>query len=198
MLSVRDLHRPGLLDASFDLADRECVAVRGPSGSGKTLLLRALADLDLNDGEVTLDGRSRADIPAPQWRRLVTYVPAEPGWWAETVGGHFPDWSGALSLIEALMLPAASRDWPIARLSTGERQRFGLIRALLLRPRVLLLDEPTSGLDPEATAAAERLILKHIDEGNSAIWVTHDAGQAARVAARCLTVDHGHISEGSP
>lgn len=195
MLCVRDLHRPGLLDASFDLADRECVAVRGPSGAGKSLLLRAIADLDLNDGVVTLDDRSRADMPAPQWRRLVTYVPAEPGWWAETVGGHFPDWSGAASLVDALSLPAASRDWPIARLSTGERQRFALIRALLLRPRVLLLDEPTSGLDPEGAAAVERLVADHLALGNSAIWVTHDAEQAGRVAARSLAVDHGRLTE---
>ena len=100
MLSLRDLRRPGLVEASFELADGECVGVRGASGSGKTLLLRAIADLDPNDGIVQLDGRSRADMTAPAWRRLVAYVPAEPGWWAETVGAHFPDWSGALPLIE--------------------------------------------------------------------------------------------------
>jgi len=198
MLCVRDLHRPGLLDASFDLADRECVAVRGPSGAGKSLLLRAIADLDLNDGVVTLDDRSRAAMPAPQWRRLVGYVPAEPGWWADTVGAHFPDWAGAAPLVDALGLPGASRDWPIERLSTGERQRFALIRALGLRPRVLLLDEPTSGLDPEAGAAVEALVADHLALGNSAIWVTHDAAQASRVAARCLAVEHGRVSETAP
>ena len=169
--------------------------MRGPSGSGKTLLLRAIADLDPNAGVVKIDGRSRAEIPAPQWRRRVTYVPAEAGWWAETVGAHFPDWSGASSLVEALALPLSSRDWPILRLSTGERQRFALIRALLLHPRVLLLDEPTSGLDPEAVAAVEGLILAHLADGAGAIWVTHDVEQAARVAQRCLAVDRGRITE---
>lgn len=194
MLSVRGLRRPGLLEASFDLADRECIAVRGPSGSGKTLLLRAIADLDPNEGEVTLDRRSRAETPAPEWRRSVCYVPAEPGWWAETVGAHFPDWSKATALVEALGLPGSSRDWPISRLSTGERQRFALIRALLLQPRVLLLDEPTAGLDPDGVAAVEAEVLKHLATGAGALWVTHDAAQSGRVAGRRLAVEQGRVT----
>jgi len=59
MLAVRNLTRPGLEPTSFELAAGECVALRGPSGAGKTLLLRALADLDPNEGEVALDGTPR-------------------------------------------------------------------------------------------------------------------------------------------
>lgn len=195
MLSVSNLHRPGLVSATFDLADGECLVVRGPSGSGKTLLLRALADLDPNEGIVTLDGQSRAEMPAPQWRRMVTYVPAESGWWADTVGAHFPDWPAAAALVEAFGLSTSSRQTPIQTLSTGERQRFALIRALLLRPQVLLLDEPTSGLDSEAAAAVENEVARRLAEGASAIWVTHDAAQAERVARRCLEVDHGRVTE---
>ena len=73
----------------------ECVAIRGPSGGGKTLLLRAIADLDPNEGTVCLEGRNRATISGPDWRRLFGYVPAEPGWWAETVGNHFAEWKAA-------------------------------------------------------------------------------------------------------
>src|SRR5438046_3138824 len=54
--------------------------MRGPSGAGKTLLLRAVADLDPNEGLVTLEGRDRSTIAGPEWRRLVGHVPAEPGW----------------------------------------------------------------------------------------------------------------------
>jgi putative ABC transport system ATP-binding protein len=92
MLQVRDLRTNILRPASFALSVGECLAVRGPSGAGKTLLLRALADLDPNEGLVTLEGRNRSTIAGPEWRRLVGYVPAEPGWWAETVGEHFADW----------------------------------------------------------------------------------------------------------
>ncbi len=195
MLHVRGLHRPGLQPTSFDLADGECVAVRGPSGAGKTLLLRAIADLDPNEGEVALGGRRREELPAPLWRRLVTYVPGEAGWWGETVGAHFRDWSAAVPLAETLGLPASCREWPIVRLSTGERQRLALIRALLLRPRVLLLDEPTSGVDPDAAARVEKLIAAHLAAGAGALWITHDAAQARRVAQRCLVVEGGRVCE---
>ena len=106
LLSIRDLRRLHLA-ASFDLDAGECVAMRGASGSGKTQLLRAVADLDPNEGTVLLDGTPRGSVPAPAWRRLVAYVPAEPGWWADTVGGHFVDWAAAAPLAERLGLPAA-------------------------------------------------------------------------------------------
>ncbi len=196
MLLVRDLIRPGLGPVSFDLPDGEILAVRGPSGAGKSLLLRALADLDPNDGEVALDARSRAAMPAPQWRRLVCYVAAEPGWWAETPAAHFDDWEAAVPLVERLLLPAAIGVRPIALLSTGERQRLALLRALRLSPRVLLLDEPTGPLDAAATAAVEALVEELLAEGTSALWVTHDGRQAERIARGTLHLDHGAVVEG--
>jgi len=198
LLSVRSLARPGLQPLAFDLAEGECLAVRGPSGAGKSLLLRALADLDPNEGELSLDGQRREAMPAPRWRRLVTYLPAEPGWWAETVGAHFADWPAAEPLVETLGLPAASRAWPVSRLSTGERQRLALARALVQRPRVLLLDEPTAGLDETARNAVETLVAARLAEGAAALWVTHDAEQARRLAQRCLTVEGGRVTEGAP
>ena len=95
VLEVRDLRTAILKPASFALSMGECIALRGPSGAGKTLLLRAIADLDPNAGTVILENRDRSTIPGPEWRRLVGYVPAEPGWWAETVGEHFADRAAA-------------------------------------------------------------------------------------------------------
>src|SRR5213595_3783033 len=71
MLQVRDLRSRILKPASFSLSAGEALAVRGPSGAGKTLLLRAVADLDPNEGLVTLDGRDRSIFAGPEWRRLV-------------------------------------------------------------------------------------------------------------------------------
>lgn len=191
-LAIRDLSRPGLEPVSFTLAPGACLAVSGPSGSGKSLLLRAIADLDPNSGTVTLDGADRNHMPAPQWRRYVMYVPTEPGWWADTVADHFEDWSAALPWVSALGLPADCGGWPVQRLSTGERQRLGLIRALVKIPTVLLLDEPTSGLDPDATAAVEAAIDAYRTEHSAVIvWVTHDAAQAGRFAERRLTIENG-------
>jgi phosphate-transporting ATPase len=195
MLSVRGLRPPGVALESFDLAAGACVAVRGPSGAGKTLLLRALADLDPNQGEVTLDGEARDAMPAPRWRRLVTYLAAEPAWWADTIGEHFADWAAAAPLIAALGLPEECRNWAVAHASTGERQRLSLARGLAHRPRVVLLDEPTSGLDDEARRRAEDLLLEHFESGLGALWVTHDDAQAHRVAERCLIVADGRARE---
>src|SRR4051794_9301217 len=142
LLEVRDLHTAILKPASFALRVGECIALRGPSGAGKTLLLRAIADLDPNAGSVRLQGRDRATIPGPEWRGLVGYVPAEPGWWAETVGEHFVSWPTAVPMLARLGFPDETKAWPISRLSTGERLRLALARALIVRPKVLLLDEP--------------------------------------------------------
>jgi putative ABC transport system ATP-binding protein len=195
MLAIRHLFRPGLEVEPLTLANGECVAVRGPSGSGKTLFLRAIADLDPNQGDILLDGTARDAMPAPLWRRRVTYVAAEPGWWADTVGAHFQDWPAVAGLVESVLLPEACRGWPVLRLSTGERQRLGLVRALALAPRVLLLDEPTGALDPDAAAAVERLLRERFAAGTSALWVTHDVAQAARVARRALDVADGRVRE---
>ena len=120
LLQVRDLRTDILKPASFSLATGECIGVKGPSGAGKTLLLRAIADLDPNQGLVSLEGRDRSTIPGPEWRRLVGYVPAEPGWWAETVGEHFGDWTAAAAVLKGLGIPEEAKSWPIAPIPATE------------------------------------------------------------------------------
>jgi putative ABC transport system ATP-binding protein len=198
MLQVRDLRTSVLKPTSFSLSAGEALAVRGPSGAGKTLLLRAVADLDPNEGLVTLEGRDRSTIPGPEWRRLVGYVPAEPGWWADTVGEHFGDWTSALAFVRDLGFPNKAKEWPITRLSTGERLRLALVRALIMRPRVLLLDEPTAALDIASLTAVEALIDARTQTGLAVLWVTHDAEQARRVAHRLLVVEAGQVREKAP
>lgn len=195
MLRVRGLAFIGVDQVDFDLERGECVALTGPSGSGKTLLLRALADLDPNEGRVTLDGAARERFPAPRWRRLVGYLPVESGWWADLVGDHFPDREAAAELATALGLPAKALDWPVARLSTGERQRLALARALIQAPKVLLLDEPTSGLDGQATERVEALLRARLAAGTAILLATHDRGQAARMARRLLRLEGGRVTE---
>lgn len=198
MLTIRQLSRPGLAPFDLDLADGECVALSGPSGAGKTILLRAIADLDPNQGSVSLDGVGREAIAAPQWRRRVSFLPAEAGWWADTVAAHFPDRETAAALLPDLNLLPEALGWSISRLSTGERQRLALARVLLLAPRVMLLDEPTSGLDPEAAARVEAILQARLEQGAAILLVTHAPEQAGRMARRRLTIDHGRLAEGSP
>ncbi|WP_018263025.1 ABC transporter ATP-binding protein [Methylobacterium sp. WSM2598] len=187
-LQVEALRSP--LAGPFDLsvAPGEIVTIAGPSGAGKSLFLRMIADLDVNCGRVRLDGRCRAAMPAPEWRRLVPYVAAESGWWGETGAAHFaPGRRGAAaSLAARLGLPAGCLDGPVATLSTGERQRLALIRALVLTPPALLLDEPTGPLDPVATASVEAVLRERAAAGTIVLMVSHDPAQSGRLAARRL------------
>jgi putative ABC transport system ATP-binding protein len=126
---------------------------------------------------------------------MAPLVPAEPGWWADTVAEHFSEWTAALALVRDLGFPEQAKDWPIARLSTGERLRLALVRALMVRPKVLLLDEPTAALDPASVAAVEALITTRVRAGLAVLWVTHDAEQAKRIAHRLLVVTSGQVRE---
>ena len=185
------------LAGPFDLsvAAGTCVAISGPSGAGKSLLLRMIADFDPNQGEVWLDGRERRSWTAPAWRRQAVYAAAEPGWWAERVAEHFApaQKEATRALLPALGLPPAMMDAALTQLSTGERQRLALIRALVLESPMLLLDEPTGALDPEATACVEDVLRARLARGTVILMVTHSIEQAARVGQRTLRMAGGRL-----
>ena len=88
-------------------------------------------------------------------------------------------------------------DQPARRLSGGEQQRLALARALLTRPKILLLDEPTASLDPGSVMIIERLILEASSAGVKVIFVSHDIGQAKRLAADVVFLHQGAITEHS-
>lgn len=196
MLRIRNLKTAQLDVPSLDVANGECVAVMGASGAGKSLLLRAIADLDPNEADVSLDGSLRSAMPAYEWRRRVALLPAESGWWANTVGEHFRPGAPDLSSLEALGLPGDATGWLVARLSSGERHRLALLRALSLEPKALLLDEPTATLDADSTKCVEVALRNLLAAGAMILMTTHDADQAKRLAARTLRVAEGRISEG--
>jgi ABC-type multidrug transport system ATPase subunit len=179
----------------FVLRPGECVSVAGKSGAGKSVLLRMIADLDPHEGDAALDGAACSGMPAPKWRRMVTYVAAESGWWDEHVAAHFSPGTDFAALFPAFGIPAEASAWPVARLSTGERQRLALLRALSPANRVLLLDEPTSGLDAESTGLVEALLRGRLSGGTAILLVTHDPEQAARMASRHLEVRGGQLVE---
>ena len=85
-----------------------------------------------------------------------------------------------------------------SRLSGGEQQRLALARALATDPEVLFLDEPTANLDPAATAVIEAVVERIRDAGTKAIFVTHDIGQARRLADDIVFMHRGRICETGP
>ncbi|ATU72874.1 Putative ABC transporter ATP-binding protein ybbL [Gluconacetobacter sp. SXCC-1] len=175
-----------------------CVAVTGPSGSGKTVLLRMIADLDPHEGVARIDGLACPAMPAPQWRRLVQYVPAEPAWWSDAVLDHMADTDTVRDLVGRLGLRADCLHRPLSRLSTGERQRLALIRSLLLHPRALLLDEPCSALDAATTDRVEAVLHAVREQGTAIVLVSHDMQQAGRMAAGRFQMAQGHMEEIAP
>jgi UDP-glucose/iron transport system ATP-binding protein len=198
MLEGQALRRLYLGPIDFTLRPSECVSVAGKSGAGKSLLLRMIADLDPHEGDVTLDGAACSGMPAPEWRNMVTYVAAESGWWDERVAAHFSPGTDFAKLFAAVGISAEAWTWPVARLSTGERQRLALLRALSPQNRVLLLDEPTSGLDAENTGMVEALLRGRLAAGTAILLVTHDPEQASRMASRHFEVRDGRLIEETP
>lgn len=192
MLHIRDLTTALIGPVSLALEAGEITSLMGESGAGKSLLLRAIADLDPNRGELALDGAARDAMSAPDWRRQVALVPAQSGWWAPRVGEHFAPAPDPRPLLASLGLPEALA-WQVDRISTGEKQRLALARALQGAPKVLLLDEPTSGLDAQATITVESLIRNTAAKGVAVLIVTHDPAQAARLADRRFVIRAGRL-----
>lgn len=185
-LMLANLHSDLAGPYELNAATGDAIIITGRSGSGKSLFLRMLADLDVNAGSVFLDGKDRDGIAAPDWRALVMYVAAESGWWLDTVAEHFAaqDLPSATKLAAELGLSRGVLSAPVAQLSSGERQRWSLIRAVVRHPRVLLLDEPTGALDQTSVARVEGLLRRQVEQGTILILVTHDPGLAERMGGR--------------
>ncbi|HET9146961.1 MAG TPA: ATP-binding cassette domain-containing protein [Acetobacteraceae bacterium] len=186
----------GAAGGPFDitLGAGEAIAITGPSGAGKSVLLRMLADLDPHEGTVMLNGADRLTMPAPEWRKRVAYLAAEPGWWHDDAAPHFPDRARAEAMMPELALSPSLLDQPVHRLSTGERLRLALIRTLLGEPQILLLDEPTGPLDPNGTILVEALLKARLAAGKGLIIVTHEIEQAGRLDARGFRLESGRMT----
>jgi putative ABC transport system ATP-binding protein len=181
----------------LELAPGEILAISGASGSGKSLFLRMVADLDPNEGGITLDGVSRSGLAANVWRRLVPYVAAESGWWADTVHEHFAEdqRDTARRLANRLGVKSIQFDGLVNRLSTGERQRLALVRGLIINAPVTLLDEPTGPLDPVSVRSVEEVLAERAAGGAIIVLVSHDPLQGGRLGARRLQMVDGTLQK---
>ncbi len=183
---------------------RVCALI-GPNGSGKSVLLRtAHGLLEPDEGEVRFEGRPPpGDGLAFEGQALVFQ---HPSLFRGTVLENLllvPDPPGrprserrerALGMLDRVGLRSLAGA-PALKLSGGERQRLALARAWLTEPRLMLLDEPTASLDPSATEQVEQLIGDIRASGCRVLLVSHNLGQAARLADEVVFIHQGRLLE---
>jgi polar amino acid transport system ATP-binding protein len=198
----------------LDVAEHEVVCLIGASGSGKSTLLRCVNLLEPIDAgrivvggeEVTARGvdvndvRKRIGIvfqaynlfPHMTVLRNVTLAPVR------ALGSSRAEAEAeARALLERFGLAARASDYP-DRLSGGQQQRVAIVRALAMRPRLMLLDEVTSALDPELVAEVLQVIRELAEGGMTMVIATHEMSFARDIASRVCFLDDGVILEQGP
>jgi tungstate transport system ATP-binding protein len=174
--------------------------VMGPNGAGKSLLLRLLHGLiQPTAGSVLWGGRPADDTI----RRRQAMVFQRPVLLRRSVAANIDFVLGlrgsakrerTREILEEVGL-ADRAGQPARLLSGGEQQRLALARALALEPEVLFMDEPTASLDPASTAAIETVVHRAHSRGTKIFFVTHDLGQARRLAGDVVFLSRGRLAE---
>ena len=203
LLTATDLRIPGRLEAtSLALDPGTLTCLIGPNGSGKTSLLHAIAGIGSPAGQVQIDGQDPRRLGPPRRQRLLTFAPASRDIkWPLVASdlirlGGEPDIGPVLADLE--LEPFADRR--VDQLSTGERARVVLARALAPRPRLLLLDEPVANLDP----LWQLKLMAHLRDltrqsPRAVLMASHDLALAGRFADRLIVMDQGRtVANGGP
>ena len=184
----------------LDVEAGSLVALIGANGSGKTSLLRALAAVEMSGGRVAIDGEDLASVPPARRPHLLTFLPASRDviWPIRAhdlivLGSPRDEAERIDRLLDRLELESLA-DRPANQLSTGERARVLLARAMAPSPRLLLLDEPLSNLDPYWVLRTIELLRETVREaGCSAVVSLHDIDRVSSFD-RALLVDQGRIA----
>ena len=193
----------------------ERVVLIGPSGSGKSTFLRCLNLLETpSSGEIIFEGQSITDekcdinkirqrmgmvfqhfnlFPNMTILKNITLAPVRTGLMTREQAEK-----EARELLKRVGLEDKADSYP-AQLSGGQKQRIAIVRALCMKPDVMLFDEPTSALDPEMVGEVLDVMKELAKSGMTMVCVTHEMGFAREVADRVLFLDEGKIlEEGTP
>ncbi len=198
-------------DISEHISPGEKVVVIGPSGSGKSTFLRCLNLLEEpTKGSITFDGTVITDpkvnidtirrqmgmvfqhfnlFPNMTIRRNITLSPVRTGLMKQAEADE-----EAMRLLRRVGLEEKAEAYP-AQLSGGQKQRIAIVRALAMKPKLMLFDEPTSALDPEMVGEVLDVMKELAHEGMTMVVVTHEMGFAREVGSRVLFMDGGKILE---
>jgi len=186
----------GISDISFEVKEGEIVCILGPSGSGKSTLLRIAAGLEKIDrGSVTLENGALASFVSQDytlWPHLTVLENMTLAPKLQSKECHDDIKKTARELLKRFELSEYESSYP-AELSGGQRQRVALLRALMVKPKILLLDEITSALDPELTKSVLDLIRALAKDGYTMMIVTHHMSFAMSIADRILFLKNGKL-----
>lgn len=191
-----------LLDIpQLTISPDDCTVIMGPNGAGKSLLLRVMHGLiEASTGNVESFGPSAELKQAMVFQRPVILrrtVEANVDFALKTCGFDRAERKRRLPLLLDMADLTAQAKQPARKLSGGEQQKLALVRALATEPDLLFLDEPAANLDPSATLAIERLLRQACDLGTKLVLVTHDPGQARRLARDVVFLHKGRVLEQS-
>jgi tungstate transport system ATP-binding protein len=205
-VTVRDLRldlggAPVLQDLNLDLGPAGCTMIMGPNGAGKSLLLKLLHGL-MPPTRGTIDWAGTPAVDATKRQALVFQKPvllrrsvaANVDFVLKARGKNRTERD---ALLDHVGLSHKAKQ-PARLLSGGEAQRLALARALASEPEVLFLDEPTASLDPASVLAIEGIVSAAKARGVRVIFVTHDTGQARRMADDVVFLHGGRVIEHSP
>mgnify|MGYP002706962895 FL=1 len=198
-------------DISETIEQGEKVVIIGPSGSGKSTFLRCMNLLETpTSGTISFEGTvindRKTDVnairrqmgmvfqhfnlfPNMTIRKNITLAPVK----TKLMSQEEAD-AEAEKLLDRVGLKDRADSYPI-QLSGGQKQRIAIVRALAMKPKVMLFDEPTSALDPEMVGEVLEVMKELADEGMTMVVVTHEMGFAREVGSRVLFMDGGHILE---
>jgi beta-exotoxin I transport system ATP-binding protein len=190
----------GLFDLDLDVRRGEILGFLGPNGAGKSTTMRLLLDLiKPTSGSATLLGLdSRAS--SLDVRRRVGFLPGDLVLYPTLTGSAMLDYLGELrggvdrrlrdELVERF---DAELDRPLRELSTGNRQKLGLIQAFMHEPELLILDEPIAGLDPLVQQSFHTLLQQVASEGRTVFLSSHTLSEVERVADRVAILRRGRL-----
>ncbi len=198
-------------DISEHIHPGEKVVVIGPSGSGKSTFLRCLNLLEIpTKGSITFDGTEITDpkvdidrirrqmgmvfqhfnlFPNMTIRKNITLAPVQTGLMKQAQADQ-----QAMELLRRVGLEDKADGYP-NQLSGGQKQRIAIVRALAMKPKLMLFDEPTSALDPEMVGEVLDVMKQLAQEGMTMVVVTHEMGFAREVGDRVLFMADGKIVE---
>ncbi|MEM7506143.1 MAG: ATP-binding cassette domain-containing protein [Pseudomonadota bacterium] len=198
---------PGLVDVTVTANGRTLIdgltlqlgsqrtVLLGPNGAGKSLTLRLIQGLIEPEQGYIRQGAGRTSLVAQQPVLLRRSVRANLDHALKIHGIAKTARPGRILHLLGLGRLTDLAERPARVLSGGEQQRLSLLRALAAEPAMLLLDEPSAHLDPQSTAHIERVIFA---AAVPFLLITHDLGQARRMADRVLFMHHGRLVEDTP